>query len=297
VPVVVFVTQENERNTGDQYRLAFELLEKHLIVSLRKTLSELHAQMTLVPGDGDQPPSAIIEDRYVASVFYFRSTYRVDDFKDENCWTARRDVEVSSAVKCPSVPYHLVTYKKIQQAIYPTAVLRRFLNPAAAELLAATFVAQYSLNPTEVGPAQVAATIAAALDRPERYVLKPQMEGGGNLIHGEAMVRDLSATEPSDPITFGKVRKEYILMEKIIPRTSAGTVMKGGEAFHHANLVSELGTFGAVLSDGVHLALNEYAGYVVRTKPADIQDGGVMAGVAALDALCVDPSLIGLASN
>lgn len=43
-------------------------------------------------------------------------------------WGARLLIEKSSAIKCPSISYHLVGTKKIQQELAKPNVLERFLN-------------------------------------------------------------------------------------------------------------------------------------------------------------------------
>jgi hypothetical protein len=47
--------------------------------------------------------------------------------------------------------------------------------------------------------------------------------------------------------------------------------------------VNELGVYGVFLSDGVHTALNEPAGHLLRTKVEGTDEGGVAAGFAVLD--------------
>ena len=58
----------------------------------------------------------------------------------------------------------------------------------------------------------------------------------------------------------------------------------------------ELGTFGVILSSEIsegavpqqQLLHNVYAGYLMRTKPSNVADGGVMTGLAALDVIAVE---------
>ena len=84
-------------------------------------------------------------------------------------------------------------------------------------------------------------------------------------------------------------RHHFICDVAIVFDVTSGALLRAGEVHHfERNLCCELGTYGCLLSTAPHTYLvNEYSGYVVRTKPADVDDGGVMAGVAALDALLV----------
>ncbi|KAK7201669.1 glutathione synthetase [Novymonas esmeraldas] len=309
-PVVLVVVQENERNTADQYKLLLQLLESHGVRSLRRTLSQLHETMQLehvtaaTPNAPPLPPFAVVEAKYVAAVVYFRSTYVPEDLPTNATWRAREQLEEANAVKCPSIPYHLMTFKKMQQLM---SNVSEVLTPvcfagdsAKAATMAENFVPQYSLNKDDYARSvenrqrndagdvidDPEYWIADAAAHPQRYVLKPQLEGGGNLIAGEAMQRMLRDTPPSDPL-YEEIRREYILMRKIhFPIVTGALFRQNKIHVLENNLCSELGIFGVTLSAeaGRHL-LNEAAGSVVRTKPADVDDGGVMAGVAALDSV------------
>ena len=61
-------------------------------------------------------------------------------------------IERALAIKCPSIGYHLVTTKKVQQAIAAPGVLERFLSdPDAVQRLKQTFTGLYPLDDSEQG--------------------------------------------------------------------------------------------------------------------------------------------------
>eukprot|EP00755_Sulcionema_specki_P004322 Sspe_Gene.29787::Locus_14353_Transcript_1_1_Confidence_1.000_Length_1667::g.29787::m.29787/K21456/GSS; glutathione synthase len=123
------------------------------------------------------------------------------------------------------------------------------------------------------------ATVQEAIEDPAAWVLKPQREGGGSLLYGDKMVQLLRNLKPSQ-------RDEYILMHKILPPALRNTLISRGRAVDTLCL-AEIGTFGVVLGDGKQLLENSCAGYVLRSKPSDQADGGVAAGVAALDSVAL----------
>ena len=90
-------------------------------------------------------------------------------------------LERSFAIKCPNVAYHLAGSKKIQQVLSEDGVLEklvlliRFVAKEEAELIRSTFVKMYPLDDSEQGRK----AIELGLSKPERFVLKPQREGGG----------------------------------------------------------------------------------------------------------------------
>jgi glutathione synthase len=59
------------------------------------------------------------------SVFYFRAGYAPADYPSEVEWIARRKIECSNAVACPSVAYQLVGTKKVQQDLARPGVTDR----------------------------------------------------------------------------------------------------------------------------------------------------------------------------
>ena len=45
---------------------------------------------------------------------YYRSGYQIEQYPTEKEWNARTTLEISQAIKCPSIDYHLCTFKKFQ---------------------------------------------------------------------------------------------------------------------------------------------------------------------------------------
>lgn len=75
-------------------------------------------------------------------------------------------------------------------------------------------------------------------------------------------------------------------MRIIKPFVSQNYVIKTNKtAYEKENLISELGIFGVVISKGAELLSSETGGYLIRTKPLHVNEGGVATGYAALDSL------------
>ena len=293
--VVCTVVQEKERNTGDQYMLAFALEENHGIHTIRRSLQRMVKELELVSRGPNKPPLALFDNgsgrKMVVSVFYFRAAYGPQDFPSEDCWTAREKLESTAAIKCPSMPYHLCTTKQIQQLLSKDEILSKFVPDKKERVqLQSSFVGQYPVGEYRD------TIIPKAIANPDMYVLKCQLEGGGNLIAGEDMVKMLQVTKEQDPKLWNRVQHEYLVMEKIVSATHSGFIFRKGAAEYFDELVPELGTFGVILSSEIsegavpqqQLLHNVYAGYLMRTKPSNVADGGVMTGLAALDVIAVE---------
>eukprot|EP00128_Syssomonas_multiformis_P015514 Colp12_sorted_trinity150504_noHs@4863 len=120
-----------------------------------------------------------------------------------------------------------------------------------------------------------------ALKEPHKYVLKPQREGGGNNLYGQQLAQALGSMPASE-------RSAYILMDRIVTPPTLNYQYVDEQLFS-TNVVSELGVFGTLITRGSEIVHNRVGGYLMRTKSADKEDGGVAAGVAVLDSpLLVD---------
>ncbi|CAM8894958.1 unnamed protein product [Rhodiola kirilowii] len=265
--VVLIVVQPEERNMYDQHWLSTTLREKHNVRTMRKTLAEI-AEVGVHQPDG----MLLIGDEEVA-VVYFRAGYAPTDYPTEAEWTARVLIEQSSAVKCPSISYHLSGTKKVQQELAKPGVLERFVdNKEDIAKLRKCFAGLWSLDDAEI--------IKDAIERPQLYVMKPQREGGGNNIYGDD-VREMLL----------RLRREgseenaaYILMQRIFPATSPAILLRDGIS-HNDHAVSELGIYSAYLRSNDKVIVNDQCGYLMRTKVSSSNEGGVAAGFAVLDSI------------
>ena len=82
----------------------------------------------------------------------------------------------------------------------------------------------------------------AALKNPERYVLKPQREGGGNNVYGQDIVPFLKNLKNDQE------RNAYILMDRISPPVTTNYLIRPGQPEPQlVKVISELGIFGYVI--------------------------------------------------
>ncbi|KAF3784108.1 Glutathione synthetase [Nymphaea thermarum] len=265
--VIMVVVQTEERNMYDQHWLCTVLKEEYPYDSQILLKSYIDAEGELLP-DG-----SLQVDHQRIAVVYFRAGYSPNDYPSESEWRARLLIEQSRAIKCPSISYHLVGTKKIQQELAKPNVLERFLDNKDDLLkLRKCFAGLWSLDDQNV--------VEDAIARPELYVLKPQREGGGNNIYGDAVREKLVELQKGG----NEGPAAYILMQRIFPRSFMSFLVRDGVC-HQAPAVSELGIFGAYLRKGEKVILNDHCGYLMRTKVSSSDEGGVAAGFAVLDSI------------
>ena len=290
-PVILFVVQEGETNTVDQRLLEFALWENHGIPVLRRSLTRLDSELSLEGG----ALKLTSEDGSVreVAVVYFRAGYAPTDYPDGDEgieWKARKTLETSRATKCPCLGYHLAGTKKVQQELARPGVLERFFpNENEADKVAAMracFAGLYSM-----GDDATAEDLQAAGDVLDgghaKYVLKPQREGGGYNFYGEDLAQKLSKHVSKDEATgalaLGDELAEYILMQRLFPPQQTAILMRGGIVEGQGDSISELGAFGTLVVDpDGQVVHNTYAGFLLRTKFSNVDEGGVASGFATL---------------
>nr|XP_029717350.1 glutathione synthetase-like isoform X4 [Aedes albopictus] len=265
---IMFVIEDITYNICDQRFHEFYIRETYPhIAVIRRTLTQIFEQGKLGPNGelliGDLP----------VTVIYFRAGYEPGHYHGPNEWAARLLMERSMAIKCPSIHYHLAGTKKVQQALAKPEILKRFIaDSAKIDSIKDIFTGLYSLDKGDEGEQAV----KLALSNPERYVLKPQREGGGNNVYGSDIPGALEKMNEDE-------RSAWILMERIFPPLSRGYMVRpeGKMPPGIVDLVSELGIFGAII--GTKILYNKQVGHMLRTKLSSANEGGVAAGLGALD--------------
>jgi glutathione synthetase len=274
---VLFLVQAEERNVFDQRWLEYELLERHDVRSHRISLPEV-LEKTRVDGKERTLLYAAPYGEVEITTVYFRAGYGPDDYPTQQEWDARLLLEKSRAIKCPTIATQLAGAKKVQQVLAMPEVLGRFVKGLARlEKIKRTFAAMYPLDSSEQG----LKARKLAFEEPNRYVLKPQREGGGNNVYREKIPPFLKS--------LGEEKwSGYILMELIEPPPAEGVIVRNGDVLT-GGVVGELGVYGMCLWKGNgEIVENRQCGWLLRTKGKESEEGGVAAGYGCVDGVCLN---------
>uniref|UniRef100_A0A183C256 Glutathione synthetase n=1 Tax=Globodera pallida TaxID=36090 RepID=A0A183C256_GLOPA len=191
----------------------------------------------------------------------------------------RRTIERSTAIKAPSLAHAISSSKKIQQLLaMPGAVERFFPDPADADKVAAireTFAELWGLDKNDDATERL---IENAIEHPEKYVLKPNRECGGNNFYDEKLADKLRSLPQNE-------RVSYILMQKLNPTTFKNYFLR---PFHEPKLstvVGELGIYGTLMGNILDGSVqhNVQSGHLLRTKLAGVNEGGISVGTGVGD--------------
>ena len=280
-PVVAMVVASVESNSIDQVLVERALSEEHHVDLIRVTFNVLSIYSHIeedgrlklsLPHSHNQNIDDIDGDVEI-SVVYYRTGYSPDDYRDETDWRIREDLENTIAIKCPSIGYHLVGTKKIQQILSKKEVIARFLKDGrAVDAILEVFAGIFSLDKHE--DSSVSYLIKDAVQNPHLYVMKPQREGGGNNFYNNSLKERLQTMSNDE-------RRAYILMEKIVPKPRKARLVRNNNLIV-CDCVCELGIFATFLGDGMNCLINTDAGHLLRVKPTSADEGGVAAGYAVL---------------
>jgi glutathione synthase len=299
---VIFLVQDPERNVFDQRHVEYNLNKTHNIRTFRLPFDRVLQDTTL---DSDRKliytPPSMPSRRFEVTVVYFRAGYAPSEYTTSAHWDGRLHLERSAAIKCPSVLTQLAGTKKVQQVLATphSPHLSRFIhNSAAAQSLLSTFAPIYPLDSTS-SAGQEARRLATDPRTAAAYVLKPQREGGGNNIYRRAIPAFLQNLPESQ-------WPAYILMEMIEPPAQRNAIFRfgGEESVQTGGVICELGIYGVCLwerpaavvggegqsgSDARRPVIRENfeAGYLLRTKGDQSEEGGVAAGFGCVDSPCL----------
>ncbi|CAO1624172.1 unnamed protein product [Parajaminaea phylloscopi] len=322
-PRVLFIVQERERNAFDQRWLEYELLHRHGIPSMRKTFTSLIEASTVAQDGTLHVSSPELPHPVTVSTVYYRAGYAPTDYTSPAHWDLRLRLEMCGAIKCPTVALQLAGAKKVQQVLSEPGVVEGFLPGRSSQEIASlrkTWAAMYPLDDdSELGRQGH----KLALSEPDRFVMKPQREGGGNNIYRGDIPLALKAMEERDAARSAgepKEREGYILMELIVPPSGIGNYLirppaasaSSADALAHgegltapecrlsSDVVSELGIYGVALFSGADAggeahfysrpvkspeAQVDGAAYLLRTKGRESDEGGVAVGFSVLDSV------------
>ncbi|XP_072762521.1 glutathione synthetase [Anoplolepis gracilipes] len=274
--IILFIVEDVSYNISDQRFHEFQIRQLcPKIKIIRRSLTSLTSEEVKLG-----PNKELIVANMIVAVVYYRSGYELEAYPTEKEWDIRLLIERSRAIKCPSVQYHLAGTKKVQQSLVQCCVLKKFLkDETSVDKIQEIFTGLYTLDFNKDGEKAV----EMGINKPNKFVLKPQREGGGNNIYNEEIKTWLSSMRDSPN------RTAWILMDRIYPPLQKNYLIRAVEEpslkddFDLSEVISELGVYGVIIGDSNNIILNKEVGHVLRTKFSSEDEGGIVAGIGALD--------------
>ncbi|KAI1709421.1 eukaryotic glutathione synthase, ATP binding domain-containing protein [Ditylenchus destructor] len=243
--VILFVIDARNWNQFDQRTIEYAIddLSDGAAKMAKLTLTECSERLTLT-----ESKTLLLDNEREISVIYFRSGYSPNAYPTDAEW------------KILSLP----------------GMLERFLPDSAeiVKVIRKSFMGMWGLEDT--GDPQIKSRIADAIENPQNYVLKQQMEGGGGNFNGETIPEKLRT------LTHEQL-SAFILMERIKPLAVQNILLRPREKPLITRIVAELGTFGYCYGDGSEIKKVYSSGHILRSKGEHVKDGGIAVGLSVLD--------------
>lgn len=280
---ILFVIQPNERNVFDQRNLEYELLEKHSVAVHRRTFDQLRHDASVDPLSSALLLQTTAGSKVEISTVYYRAGYTPTDYPSSAHYDIRHLLERSLAIKCPSIALQLAGSKKIQAVLAKPGVVESFLLPNLSKGYVRPFteedVKDLRASWVDMWGLEEPGGETWARERYQELVLKPQREGGGNNIYKANIPGFLDKLVE-------KEKEAWIAMELIkVPKGRENYLVRSGSEVVKCPTVSELGIFGwALFGKGKESRYGE-GGYLLRTKGAESDEGGVATGFSVLDSV------------
>ncbi|CAH7042717.1 Glutathione synthetase [Vibrio chagasii] len=278
-PVFLMVVQKNEDNVYDQHLLEVEL-QKQGIRTVRRTFEQLSCQLS--SGDNQR---LLLKDVGVVDVVYLRAGYQYSDY-----WAP----ELNESVCCHTLSqtrlfmeqHHVAMNATISQQLATSKTMQMLLT-----MMPASEYARWGLTLEE---AELVKSVLADMKpitsesiewfntqaNKQEWVLKNQGEGGGHCVFGDDISQQLSQLKPEE-------YDAWALMQRLYPheRDVPTIAVRDTQQTLVTDLVSEVGLFTAYFKGKPVTELDGYAGYLIRSKPASENEGGIHSGKGILDSL------------
>ncbi len=278
-PTFLMVVQKNEDNVYDQHLLEVAL-QNLGVRTVRRTFEQLSSQLSSA---GNQ--RLWLKDIGAIDVVYLRAGYQYIDYfsPDLNepvcCQTlsqTRLFMEKHYVAMNATISQQLATSKSMQMLLtmMPASEYQRWgLNLKESELIKSVLAEMKPINTDTI-------KWFTTSGNKDEWVLKNQGEGGGHCIFGNDIAKQLSQL-PQEQYN------AWALMQRLYPheRETPTIAVRDAQPRLITDLVSEIGLFTAHYQGEPVTQLGGYAGYLIRSKPASENEGGIHSGKGILDSL------------
>ena len=275
----LMIVQRHEDNVYDQHLLEVEL-QKRGIRTVRRTFDQLASQLY-----SGEERRLMLKDIGAIDVVYLRAGYQYIDYfapalrEDTCCQTlsqTRVFIEQHNVAVNATVSQQLATSKTMQMILtmMPEQDFSRWgLSVEEVRLVKTVLAEMVPINQATI------TWFASDADKHE-WVLKNQGEGGGHCVFGDEISHKLNQLNVEQ-------YDAWALMKRLHPheRERPTIAVRNGEQTKIDDLVSEIGLFTAFFNGEPMTELNGYAGYLVRSKPAKENEGGIHSGQGILDSI------------
>ena len=278
-PTFLMVVQKNEDNVYDQHLLEVAL-QKLGVRTVRRTFEQLSSQLS--SGDSQR---LMLDGVGAIDVVYLRAGYQYSDY-----WAP----ELNESICCHTLSQTRLFIEQHYVAVNATISQQLATSKSMQMLLTMMPAEDYARWGVSLDEAQLVKSVLAEMKPINRatiewfntqavkheWVLKNQGEGGGHCVFGDDITGKLNEITPQE-------YDAWALMQRLYPheRETPTIAVRDAEQTLVDDLVSEIGLFTAYFNGEPVTQFDGYAGYLIRSKPASENEGGIHSGKGILDSL------------
>ncbi|MDN2666157.1 glutathione synthase [Vibrio sp. 14N.309.X.WAT.E.F5] len=278
-PTFLMVVQKNEDNVYDQHLLEIEL-QKQGVRTVRRTFEQLSCQLS--SGENQR---LLLKGVGAVDVVYLRAGYQYSDY-----WAP----ELNESVCCHTLSQTRVFMEQHHVAMNATISQQLATSKTMQMLLTMMPASEYARWGLTLEEAELVKSVLADMEPTtsesiewfntqadkQEWVLKNQGEGGGHCVFGDDISEQLSQLKPEE-------YDAWALMQRLYPheRDVPTIAVRDTQQTLVTDLVSEVGLFTAYYQGESVTEIDGYAGYLIRSKPASENEGGIHSGKGILDSL------------
>ncbi|KAL3113341.1 hypothetical protein niasHT_018956 [Heterodera trifolii] len=279
--IILIIANKRNLNRIGQKHIEYEInklsggkVKSKRIGEPERALLVKKGSLTLHPEDF----SLLLEGKRVSVVYQMTDPQEDEQNADEAA--AQLLIERSTAIKAPTVSLNLASMKRVQMLLAKPGMLEKFLpEPEYEEMVAelrSTFAGLWDLEDNDEDTIRA---IEDAIENPQNYVLKPNMEGGGHNFWGDKIREKLRTFTANE-------KAAHILMKRVQPLVIKNFMVRSQQTkTQYGPMTSELSIVGWLLGDanGNRVLDNVQSGHFMRTKLEKVDEGGISVGTGAFD--------------
>ncbi|MCQ2821125.1 MAG: hypothetical protein MJ252_28020 [archaeon] len=268
--LIVFVINPNNKMDFELKTLENYLYDNYEIRVKYMTLAEVPKQCTK-----DDQGIIKTEDKRI-SLFYFATGNSQNDYQEEGAWNGREMIELSNAVKCPSINLFLVSLEVFKNKLRDTEFIKKFITE---ELIINDMLRFFSQSNfiRDLPEDKQKEVLGNLFKNKEGFYVKNLRKDNESLFAGEKILTVI----PSESAELTEDIKNLFVLEKIdSPDFDCTTIKEEKEA--KIKGCSCFSVFGIIMSDATSLTVNKALSFLVRTLPKEEIQGEIFDNLCYL---------------
>lgn len=261
--IIVFITNPEDKFNFELKTLENYLYDQYKIRVKRMALADVTKNCAV-----DDKGIVTTEEKKVV-LFYFATGNSSKDYKDDADWSGREMIELSNAIKCPSINLFLVSLEVFINKLRDTEFIKKFITEELIinDMLRFFLPSHFVRNLDEEKKKEVFGNLFKNKDG---FYLKNLNKDAECCFVGDK----ITSIIPSEETEITDSMKNFFISEKVDSPDFECVVIKE-ETESKITGCSSFSCFGIIMSDETALTCNKAISFLVRTLPKEGIEGEI----------------------